>query len=255
MSTFVISRNILILWTTSLLLADLFFLPVKLWLYVIPIAIFLILITVGSSVMSLHFFLKSYQRFDTRVKEIAITFDDGPHEKFTPAILELLEKYGAKATFFCIGKYIEENKSITKKIVQNGHVVGNHSFSHSNFFSFFGKRKVKQEIILTNKLILETTGTAATIFRPPYGVTNPPIAAALKSIPLKTVGWSIRSFDTSTSDPKKIMNNVISRIKPGAIILLHDNRKQSIEILEAILLYTKNNHYKCISLSEKVTLK
>lgn len=255
MSAFVITRNILIIWVTSLLLTELFFFPVNIWLYIVPFATFLLLITVGSSVMSFQFFLKTYHRIDTREKEIAITFDDGPHKEFTPAILDLLENYGAKGTFFCIGKNIESNKSIAGKIAQNGHIIGNHSYSHSNFFSFFGRGKVQQEIIHTNKLIEETTGTATRIFRPPYGVTNPPIAAALKSLPLKTVGWSIRSFDTSTNDSQKVINKVISGIKPGVIILLHDNRKQSIEILEAILLYTKNNHYKCISLSEKVTLK
>lgn len=255
MSIFVISRTGFLLMLAVLVVLDVFFYPVHFVIYLLLILAFILLVVVGSSSMSFQFFTKAYTRILTKDKVIALTFDDGPHPDYTPAILELLEQYNAKATFFCIGKNIDNNKQLSTTIKNKGHELGNHSWSHSPMFSLFGKNKVKEELIHTNNLISEITGSSCKLFRPPYGVTNPPIAKALKSLPLKTIGWSIRSFDTTTKNSEKIINRVLPQIKPGAIILLHDNRSQTIKILEAILLYTSKNNYKCVSITDEITLK
>lgn len=254
MSAFVIFRYIFFIGLAVLVGLDLFLFPVHISLYLILIVVFMLVIAIGSSYMSLQFFTRAYTRILTSEKVLALTFDDGPHPEYTPAILNLLEKYNAKATFFCIGKMVNANKELTKLIKDKGHTVGNHSYSHSNFFSMFRKKRVKRELIDTNNLISEVTGAECSYFRPPYGVTNPPIASALKSLSLKVIGWNIRSFDT-TAAPEKVVKRVISQIKPGSIILLHDNRPQTVNILEAILLHTKNTNYRCVSITKDLTLK
>ncbi len=254
MSAFVIARTVFFVMLGMLVAVDVFFIPVDFSFYLLLVLLFCLLIAAGSSVMRLQFFMPAFTNISTPNKIIALTFDDGPHPEYTPVILELLEKYDAKASFFCIGKHVKEHPRLTKSIKDKGHAVGNHSYSHSNLFPLFGKKKIKDELEYTNALIAEATGKAGTLFRPPFGITNPKIASAVNSLSLKTIGWSIRSFDTSAA-PEKVIKRVTSRIKPGSVILLHDNRVQTLKILEAILLYAQKNNYKCVPITDELILK
>jgi peptidoglycan-N-acetylglucosamine deacetylase len=243
MSTFVIVRWIYLAILLLLIVADFFFLEVHWLFYLIPTVVFVSLLAIGSAHMRLNFFIKVQSGLNTDQKVIALTFDDGPCVSYTPAVLELLEAYGARATFFCIGRKIEKNQALIKTMIDKGHVVGNHSYSHSNFFSFFEKKEVMNEIKKTNALIHKLSGKECAIFRPPYGVTNPHIAKAVKSCGMKVIGWNIRSFDTTTKDYTKVIKRVLPQIKPGAVILLHDDRQNTPKILEEILRYTQQHNY------------
>ena len=105
-----------------------------------------------------------------------------------------------------------------------------------------------KELEQTNQWIFKTTGVKCQLFRPPFGVTNPTIAKVVRFLGMQTIGWNIRSFDTSIKNPDRVIKNVIAKIKPGAIILLHDDRPQVAKILEAILLYAQENNYTCVAL-------
>lgn len=157
-----------------------------------------------------------------REKSVAITFDDGPDAIKTPLILGVLKKYGVKATFFLIGNKLVGNEQLLKQIVDEGHVVGNHSFSHSKWFDFFSARKMRAELMETNRLIKQITGKSPLYFRPPFGVVNPMISNALKNMPWQVVCWDIRPLDTLNLDPSKTRQKILNQLKPGAIILLHD---------------------------------
>ena len=187
-------------------------------------------------------------------KRIALTFDDGPTE-FTPRFLELLEKYDQKATFFCIGKQIEKHPEIFKQTVKNRHEIGNHTFSHSNMTGFFSSSKMTEEITRNDKIILQETGISNDLYRPPFGITNPNIAKAIRKTGKKSIGWNIRSFDTAISDEKKILQRVLPKIKPGSVILLHDTSEKSLMVLEQILLYLKKEDYQSVSVSQLFNLK
>jgi len=206
-----------------------------------------ILVFLGSSFISSNYHVKAYcnNPLETQ-KNIAITFDDGPNEA-TLQVLDVLKKHNAKATFFCIGKNIEKHPEILQQILSDGHIVGNHSYSHSPFFDFYRKNRVIAEIKKTDALIESISGKQVQLFRPPYGVTNPSIRRALEVTKHKVIGWNIRSLDGILKDEKIIFTRIINRITPGSIVLLHDTA-HSVNILERLMLYLEVNKYKVVSI-------
>ena len=199
----------------------------------------------GSLTIQSGYFVKAYCSGNSQ-NQIALTFDDGPHPA-TLQVLQLLEKYQAKATFFCIGKQIEKHPDIFKKIIENGHTVGNHSYSHSNYFGFFSTEKVKNELNLTDTLIKMHFGKKPLFFRPPFGVTNVHIMLALKKTKHFTIGWNIRSLDTIIKSEESILKRILKRLKPGSIILLHDTSQKTVNVLEQLLIHLHHENYEMVS--------
>jgi len=216
--------------------------------------IYLVFLAIGSIFIQFNFYFKSLNSGQTNQKQIAITFDDGPDSETTQNILVILEKHKAVATFFCIGEKIEQQKELLKKIDSSGHGIGNHSFSHSNFFPLSSSKKIAAELKSTNELIEKIIGKKPKLFRPPFGVTNPTIAKALKSSGFIAVGWSLRSFDT-IHDSKKVFKKLKRKLKAGDIVLFHDNRKNTPELLESFLPWLKENHFKVIGLDELLQIE
>lgn len=210
---------------------------------------------VGSALISSNYHVKAFcnNPLETE-KKIALTFDDGP-SIFTLEILELLKKYDAKATFFCIGKNIEAHPEIIKKIIAEGHLVGNHSYSHSPFFDFYNAKKITKELQKTDALLEKFTSKKINFFRPPYGVTTPSIRRALKITGHNVIGWNIRSLDGGTKNQNLIFNRIIKRVSPGGIVLLHDTASHSVLVLEQFLQFLQQNNYKVISIEELLNLK
>lgn len=223
--------------------------------FVVVIAFWLVVVWLGSSIISLNYHVKAYCNNPlTTEKNIAITFDDGPSET-TLLILDLLQQYNAKATFFCIGKNIERHPDILKRIDTEGHLIGNHSYSHSSYFDFYNKKRVTAEILKTDALIAKVTGKNTTLFRPPYGVTNPSISRSLKVTKHKTIGWNIRSLDGITKNENFIYARIIKRIAPGGIVLLHDTSTHTLLVLERLLQFLKKNNYTVVSLEQLLKIK
>ncbi|MET2985339.1 polysaccharide deacetylase family protein [Aureibaculum conchae] len=183
-------------------------------------------------------------------KQIAITFDDGPNLEFTPQILALLKKHNAKATFFCIGKNIEKHSEMLKQIADGGHVIGNHSHSHSNTFGFFSSNKVIKEVNKTNKLINKSLNLNCNLFRPPFGVTNPAIKNAIKKTGHHVIGWNVRSLDTKIKEPREILKRITKNLKAGDVILLHDTNKRTVVVLEQLLLFLREQQFETITVDK-----
>lgn len=203
------------------------------WYLIIWINLFAIIQFSGAYFIGLNFHLNSVNSLNTNEKKVLLTFDDGPHTN-TVKVLEVLKKHDAKALFFVIGKNIQGNEAILKQIVADGHQIGNHSFSHHNFIDLWSTKKVTEDFVTCQKLI-EQYQPNTKLFRPPYGVTNPNIARALKQLNLQSIGWNVRSYDTSIKDVEKIKQRVLSQLKPGAIILLHDRLDFMPELLETLV--------------------
>jgi peptidoglycan/xylan/chitin deacetylase (PgdA/CDA1 family) len=211
------------------------------WYLIIWIKLFAIVQFCGAYFIGLNFHLTSINSLNTNDKKVLLTFDDGPHAN-TIKVLEVLKKYDVKAVFFIIGKNIQANEAILKQIVADGHQIGNHSFSHHNFIDLWSTKKVTEDFASCQKLI-EQYQPNTKLFRPPYGVTNPNIAKALKQLNLQSIGWNVRSYDTSIKDVEKIKQRVLAQLKPGAIILLHDRLDFMPELLEALIPAIKENGY------------
>ncbi len=209
----------------------------------------LLITSIGSFNIKWNYHLKALScNKDYDEKHVAITFDDGPNPVITPQILELLNQYNAKATFFCIGKQIEKHPEVIRNIVSQKHTIGNHTYSHARFFDFFGKQKVIAELDKTNNLVSSITGKTMNLFRPPYGVTNPAITKAVKQTKHHVIGWNIRSLDTIKNSEQKILDRITKSISPGSVILLHDTKEITVRVLEQLLLFLKQNGYQSITI-------
>ena len=209
----------------------------------------------GSARISSNYHVKAFCHNPSETeKKIALTFDDGP-SIFTLEVLDLLKKYNAKATFFCIGKNVEKHPEIVKQIIAEGHLVGNHSYNHSKFFDFYNAAAISEEIQKTDQLFEKLTSKKINFFRPPYGVTTPSIRRALKTTGHTVIGWNIRSLDGGTKDQNLIFNRIIKRISPGGIVLLHDTGSHSVSVLEQFLQFLQQNKYEVISVEELLNLK
>ena len=215
----------------------------------LPIIVGVGLTSWGAFDLRLNYFTKNYCKAQVSEKVIALTFDDGP-TAFTPQVLDLLQKYNAKATFFCIGNRIEKDEKIFRRIVNEGHLIGNHTYSHSTKMGFFSTEKVKNEIAKTDDIIHRITGKSTPYFRPPFGVTNPNIAKALNETGHQVIGWNIRSLDTVIDDEDRILRRVLPRIQPGSIILLHDTSQKTVNVLEQILKGLQAEGYKMVTIEE-----
>lgn len=218
------------------------------WYFVAVLVTWVFTALISSSLIYLNYHVKAYCNNPSGTqKNIAITFDDGPNET-TLLVLDVLKKYDVKAAFFCIGKNIEQYPEILERIIEEGHLVGNHSYSHSHFFDFYRKDKVIQELAQTDALIEKITGKKVNFFRPPYGVTTPSIRRALEVSKHKVIGWNIRSMDGLVKSENMILSRVLKRVAPGSVVLLHDTSLHSVNILEQLLLFLRENNYKVFSL-------
>lgn len=188
-------------------------------------------------------------------KVISLTFDDGPDPMITPRVLDLLEEYDVKAAFFLVGKNIEGNEALVQRMVEEGHVIGNHSYSHHNFFGFMRTKAVMDDLNKTAHLLKKISGRTPGLFRPPFGITNPHIAKAVRSLDYITIGWNIRSLDGIKRNDQQTIDRVITRMKPGGIVLLHDNHAGIFSILENVIEKMLKENYSIVRLDELLDVK
>jgi len=198
-------------------------------------------------------YIKTICKAKTTEKKIALTFDDGPNE-YTREVLNILDKHTIKSTFFCVGTNIVHHKDILKEINRKGHIIGNHTWSHHKWFDFFPAKKMKKDIVKNAELIYQQTGKKVKLFRPSYGVTNPPLKKAMANLNYHTIGWSLRSLDT-IKKPEKVIRKLTQKLSPGDIILLHDNRKEITQILESFIAFAKDNSYQIIRLDKLLNIE
>jgi peptidoglycan/xylan/chitin deacetylase (PgdA/CDA1 family) len=181
-------------------------------------------------------------------KKIYLTFDDGPIPEITPWILEQLENYQVKATFFVVGDNVNKHSDIFLKIIENGHSIGNHTFNHFNGWRYETKKYI-ENVIECENTINSKSNTFLKIFRPPYGKLS-----LFQFIKLKKMGYQIILWDVLSGDynqkisPKQCLENVIKNVKSGSIIVFHDNIKaiNNLQyVLPRTLAYLKENGYQC----------
>lgn len=153
--------------------------------------------------------------------KIALTFDDGPHPRQTEAILDILDEYGIKATFFAVGVNVENYSSALQEVVNRGHEIANHTYSHPKV-SGLDYESFKNEIIKAEKIIYEATGYKTKLLRPPEGMIGSAVKEASMDLDYKVILWDIDTRDWAHTDPERIAAHVVNKIQSGDIILMHD---------------------------------
>lgn len=224
------------------------------WVYVFCFILFSGVVIWGSFDITLRYFVNSFIHKITKIKEVALTFDDGPTE-FTPKFLDLLKEKNIKATFFCIGKQIEKYPEIFQRIISEGHTIGNHTYSHSKNTGFLSTSKMIEEIEKCDEVMLKIGNIKTNLYRPPFGVTNPNIAKAIKKTKKNSIGWNVRSLDTVIIDEKKILRRVTKDLKKGSIILLHDTSEKTYQVLVELLLFLEREKYSTFTVDSLIKLK
>ena len=231
-----------------------FFLPWKGIFFIIISLLYLAHLVHCSANICSQAYIKTLCKSNTQEKKIAITFDDGPNAEITPKVLDLLDLHNAKATFFITGKNIINNEDIIKRIDENSHLIGNHTWSHDRWFDLFTTSKMKADIETTTELIYKILNKKVKLFRPPYGITNPTLKKVVKDLNFHTIGWSIRSYDTINST-ERTLERIKKKLSTGDIILFHDNRNHIIDILKSFLEYVKKEGYEIVRLDELLNIK
>ena len=222
------------------------------WILIISAIAIGVFLVYASSNIQAGIYLKSFCGAKTSENVLALTFDDGPDGENTPQVLDLLKAHNVKASFFCTGSKAEQHPDIIRRMQDEGHLVGNHSYSHSNFFPLFPAKKMVEDLRHAQTVLEELTGCPVTFFRPPFGVTNPTIAGAIRRLGYTSVGWNIRSLDTLKGDPEKVKLRIIKRLKPGGIVLLHDRMPNAAATLLLLLTFLKENSYKFVRIDELI---
>lgn len=204
-----------------------------------------------------------YWHGDQGEPKIALTFDDGPNEPYTSEILDILKKYNVKATFFVLGKNVEFYPSIMKRIVKEGHVIGNHTYSHP-YLLLKSKTQIKYQIKRTEQNIMQITGVKPYLFRSPYGVDNKWIYLAAKQMGYVTIEWSVTGKNGGKEiQPEKIVNDVLKGTENGSIILLHDgdrlirhaDRSHIVKALPFIIESLQKKGYEFVTVPKLIGLE
>jgi peptidoglycan/xylan/chitin deacetylase (PgdA/CDA1 family) len=169
-------------------------------------------------------------RFHTQKKAVWLTFDDGPHPEDTPQLLKLLKKHNARATFFVIGRQVQKYPGLARAILRDGHTLANHTQNHPVlFFWSFLEPRLMREVDQCNEALREATGKPPRWFRAPAGMANLFLHFLLCDRNMKLIGWSARGFDGLLHNTEAMANRISKSIQPGAIILLHEGRRDRQE--------------------------
>ncbi|MBD2385004.1 polysaccharide deacetylase family protein [Cylindrospermum sp. FACHB-282] len=190
-------------------------------------------------------------------KVIALTFDDGPSPKNTAQILEILKKNNIKATFFMVGQMVQSFPQIAKKVADDGHVLGNHTWHH--WYRQMDTATAASEINRTADIIYKTTGVKTNLFRPPGGFLHNGLVDYAKSQKYAVMMWSSESGDSQRrGQAPTLVKNVLKTAKPGAIVLMHDgggNRSRSVKALPQVITGLKSQGYRFVTIPELLEMQ
>lgn len=202
-------------------------------------------------------------------KVVYLTFDDGPHPPETERVLDVLRERGARATFFLIGSKVSGNEVVLRRMLEEGHALGLHTYSHAGTFPLLSFDKMLADVNEGKRAVESVAGKKISLFRPPFGVTNPTISKVIRTLGLQTVGWDVRSFDTMFCKSSEhsckssehsckqtgyscmqsehsckqsghdwyvpVVERIMKQVRPGSVILLHDRLDGASSLLALLL--------------------
>lgn len=224
----------------------------------LPLGVFVFICLLAPFSPQAGFFLPVISRGRGVGKAVALTFDDGPDPDVIFPLLDLLQRYEAPATFFVVGKKVEDHPDLVREILLRGHAIGNHSYRHDPLLMLRSNARLTEEIARTQQL-LGNFGIRPLVFRPPVGITNPRLPGVLRELHLDCVTFSCRACDFGNRRIAGLAKRILRKIHPGAILLLHDVSRPGTDMIqvwlrqvERIIVGLKSRGYKIIFLSELI---
>jgi len=190
----------------------------------------------------------------TQEKTVAISFDAAWGDEYTQEILDILAKEDIRTTFFLVSLWIDKYPEQVKAIVDAGHEVGNHSTTHPDMAKL-DQKKIEEELKITNDKIYQFTKEDTTLFRPPFGSYNDEVIKTCEKLGLYTIQWDVDSLDWKNEGTEQIINRVISNVRPGSIVLFHNNAEYTTKALPTIIKELKEEGYKIVPISELIYQK
>jgi peptidoglycan/xylan/chitin deacetylase (PgdA/CDA1 family) len=202
---------------------------------------------------------KTFTGLPPGARKLALTYDDGPNDPWTLRLLEVLERRQIKATFFVIGRFVEQEPDVLRAVVAAGHSLGIHTWDHPNLL-FAPASEVRSQLERTRQIIFETTGVDAILMRPPFGARRPATLRVACELGLVPVMWNVTCYDWKPITPERILAHVERQMRGGDIILMHDgghvrmgaNRGHSVEATDRIIRQYAAAGYQFVTVPEMI---
>jgi peptidoglycan/xylan/chitin deacetylase (PgdA/CDA1 family) len=190
-------------------------------------------------------------------KLLALTYDDGPNDPWTPRLLEVLARHDVRATFFMLGRYVRQRPNIARQVAEAGHAIGNHTFSHPNLI-FSSLAQILAQINDCDHALNDAVGEHSKLFRPPFGGRRPDVLSRARREGFIPVMWSVSAYDWNAGPPEKIEHKVASQVRGGDVILMHDgghlalgtDRSASVAATDRIITRYKSEGYRFVTVPE-----
>jgi peptidoglycan/xylan/chitin deacetylase (PgdA/CDA1 family) len=206
----------------------------------------------------------TFYHIQSNEKVVALTFDDGPSAVWTPQILDALKAVNVKATFFMLGMHVQQYPEIARRVAEEGHEIGNHTYDHHGLF-YYKPQELNREVKDTEKVILSVTGIKTKYFRPPKAWITAKERKYLNSLGYTTVLWSLNSKDWVNFDDRYIVKYILHHVQPGDIILFHDsggvfkteggNRKETVNTIPRLVQKLRERGYRFVTISQLLDLQ
>lgn len=200
-----------------------------------------------------------YNQGSNDVKEVALTFDDGPDTDTTVQILDILKKHNIKATFFIIGKRAEADRVVLERMITEGHIIGNHTWSHPNLMKL-DKETLVKELMAVEELVLEVAGYRTSLFRSPYGSLKRENVKQIADLDYKIIAWNVDSLDWKSLTGEQVRTNILENVKNGSIILQHsaggpgEDLSGTVEALPTIITTLQKDGYKFVTVPKLLNI-
>jgi len=190
-------------------------------------------------------------------KQIALTYDDGPNDPHTMRLLEVLAKHNVRATFFMIGRYVQQRPEIAREVLKAGHVVGNHTFTHP-LLIFKRSAETRKELKECHEVLQDIVGEHSNLFRPPFGGRRPSTLRIAHELGLEAIMWNVTGYDWNAPPAAVIDQKVTNQIRGGDVVLLHDgghkqmgaDRSQTVLATDLLIARYKSQGYSFVSIPE-----
>lgn len=215
-------------------------------------AVFFVIFSLLTANLSITAQAEAHRFAVTETQRIALTFDDGPHPRLTPRILDILDRYGVRATFFMIGKNVGDYSQAARNVKDRGHEIGNHTASHRRLYGV-GEARAERELNDCADTIEEICGVRPRLFRPPEGAVDKTVESVCAKNGYDVILWRIDTRDWENKNANTIVNRVLSSVKAGDIILMHDfigTNSKTPEALEILLPKLLARGYEPVTVSE-----